>query len=111
MSDRDSSTSKGPMTKRLKIDNNSKTKMKKMVKAMSSKPMKNKMDDTKVNFSHLENLPNEILLKIFHYMNPKIKELLSFGQVSRRVRSVANDHSFWKNVNLFPKNTVPTRLL
>ena len=111
MSDRDSSTSKGPMTKRLKIDNNSKTKMKKMVKAMSSKPMKNKMDDTKVNFSHLENLPNEILLKIFHYMNPKIKELLSFGQVSRRIRSVANDHSFWENVNLFPKNTVPTGLL
>ena len=111
MSDRDSSTSKGPMTKRLKIDNNSKTKMKKMVKAMSSKPMKNKMDDTKVNFSQLENLPNEILLKIFNYMNPKIKELLSFGQVSRRIRSVANDHSFWKNVNLFPKNTVPTGLL
>ena len=111
MSDRDSSTSKGPKTKRLKIDDNSKTKRKKMVKAMISKPMKNKMDDTKVNFSHLENLPNEILLKIFHYMNPKIKELLSFGQVSRRIRSVANDDSFWENVNLFPKNTVPTGLL
>ena len=63
MSDRDSSTSKGPMTKRLKIDNNSKTKMKKMVKAMSSKPMKNKIDDAKANFSHLENLPNEILIQ------------------------------------------------
>ena len=66
---------------------------------------------TKMNFSQLENLPNEILLKIFHFMNPKIKELLLCGHVSRKIRSVAHDHSFWQNVNLFPKNTVPTELL
>ena len=110
MSDKDSSTSKEPVLKRLKIDDDSKTKMKEMITA-NSKPSKNKVDATNMNFSQLENLPNEILLKIFNYMNPKIKELLSFGQVSRRIRSVANDHSFWENVNLFPKNTVPTGLL
>ena len=90
----------------LKVAKNLKAKVRKIIRG-NSRPM----NDTKVNYSQLENLPNEILLKIFHYVNPKIKELLSFGQVSRRIRSVANDHSFWKNVNLFPKNTVPTGLL
>ena len=108
----DSSTSKERMIKkRLKIEDDPKTKMKKMVLAINSDPLKNKIDDTKLNISYLENLPNEILLKIFHYMNPKIKELLLCGHVSRRIRSVAHDHSFWQNVNLFPKNAVPTGLL
>ena len=103
MCDRNSSTSKGPMpVPRLKIDDDSKTKI---------MPSKNKVDVKNINFSQLENLPNEILLKIFNYMNPKIKELLLCGHVSRRIRSVAHDHSFWQNVNLFPKNTVPTGLI
>ena len=111
MSERDSSTSKEPTTKKLKIDNDSKTKMKEMIIATNSNPLMNKVDVKKMNSSQLENLPNEILLKIFHYMNPKIKELLLCGHVSRRIRLVAHDHSFWQNVNLFPKNTVPTELL
>ena len=110
MSESDSST-KEPTIKKLKIDHDSKTKMKEMIIATNSNPLKNKVDVTKMNFSQLEDLPNEILLKIFHYMNPKIKELLLCGHVSRRIRSVAHDHSFWQNVNLFPKNTVPTGLL
>ena len=110
MSDKDSSTSKEPVLKRLRIDDDSEMKMKEMTKA-NSKPLKNKVDVTNINFSLLENLPNEILLKIFNYMNPKIKELLLFGQVSRRIRSVAHDHLLWQNVNLFPKSTVPSGLL
>ena len=103
MCDRNSSTSKGPMpVPRLKIDDDTKTKI---------MPSENKVDVTNINISQLENLPNEILLKIFNYMNPKIKELILFGQVSRRVRLVAHDHSLWQNVNLFPKNTVPTGLI
>ena len=108
MSDKDSSTSKEPVLKRLKIDDNSKTK--ELITA-NSEALKNKVDVTNMNFSQLENLPNEILLKIFNYMNPKIKELLLFGQVSRRIRSVAHDHLLWQNVNLFPKSTVPSGLL
>ena len=110
MSDKGSSTSKEPVLKRLKIDDDSKIKMKKMITA-NSKPLENKVDVTNMNFSQLENLPNEILLKIFTFMNPKIKELLLFGQVSRRIRSVAHDHLLWQDVNLFPKSTVPSGLL
>ena len=107
MSDKDS---KEPVLKRLKIDDDSKTKMKEMITA-NSKPSKNKVDATNMNFSQLENLPNEILLKIFNFMNPKIKELILFGHVSRRIRSITHDHLLWQNVNLFPKITVPSGLL
>ena len=110
MSDKDSSTSKEPVLKRLKIDDDSKTKMKEMITA-NSKPSKNKVDVTNMTINQLENLPNEILLKIFNFMNPKIKELILFGQVSRRIRSIAHDHLLWQNVNLFPKRSVPTGLL
>ena len=68
-----------------------------------------------MNYSQFENLPNEILLKIFKYINPTIKELLVFGHVSRRIRSVTHDQSLWQNVNLYRagifKNTVPAGLL
>ena len=62
-----------------------------------------------INTSQLENLPNEILLKIFDYM--KIKDLLRCGQVSRRIRIIAYDQSLWQKVNLHPKEIVPTGLL
>ena len=90
----------------LKVAKNLKAKIKKVIRG-DSRPM----NDTKVNYSQLENLPIEILLKIFVFINPKIKELLLFGQVSRRIRSIAHDHSLWQNVNLFPKRIVPTGLL
>ena len=90
----------------LKVAKNLKAKVRKIIRG-NSRPM----NDTKVNYSQLENLPNEILLKIFDYMNPKIKELLLFGQVSRRIRSIAHDQSLWQNVNLFPKRIVPAGLL
>ena len=90
----------------LKVAKNLKAKVRKIIRG-NSRPM----NDTKVNYSQLENLPNEILLKIFYYMNPKIKELLLFGQVSRRIRSIAHDQSLWQNVNLFPKRKVPAGLL
>jgi hypothetical protein len=62
-----------------------------------------------INTSQLENLPNEILLKIFDYM--KIKDLLRCGQVSRRIRITAHDQSLWQKVNFNPKKIVPTGLL
>ena len=113
MSDRGPSTVKEPETKRLKVDNSSKTKVSEII-TTNAKHLKEKVHKTKVNYSELENLPNEILLKIFNCANPKIKELLVFGQVSRRIRSVAHDQSLWQNVNLFRKDgkrAVPTGLL
>ena len=90
----------------LKVAKNLKAKVRKIISG-NSWPM----DDTKVNCSQLENLPNEILLRIFDYVNPKIKELLLFGQVSKRIRSVAHDSSLWQNMNLFPRRIVPAGLL
>ena len=86
MSFRDPSIVKEPVLKRLKVDNDSKRK---------------EMIDI---YSYLQNLPNEILLKIFEFIKPKIKELISLSHVCRRLRLVAHDQSFWENINLFPKS-------
>ena len=66
------------------------------------KPLKECNDATKVNYSPLENLPNEILLQIFENINPSIKKLISLSHVCRRMRVVAHDQRLWENVNLFP---------
>ena len=93
MSYRDLVAVKEPVLKRLKIDNNLK------IVTSNSTPSKEKIEI----HSHLESLPSEILLKIFENIKPKIKELISLSQVCRRLRLIAHDQSFWKNVNLFPK--------
>ena len=129
MSKRDPSTVKDPAIKRLKVHKYSRLKMRKMVFGLApaigdrcdgelkkmvtsnNKPLKERTDKTKLNFSQLENLPNEILMKILNYMNPKIKELLLFGHVSRRIRWVSHDQSLWQNLTLLPKNPVPAGLL
>ena len=117
MSDKGPSTVKEPETKRLKVDNNSKSEVNEII-TTNAEHLKEKVHTTKVKYIGLENLPDEILLKIFNDANPKIKELLVFGQVSRRIRSVAHDQSLWQNVSLFgknvfqnPKRVLPTELL
>jgi hypothetical protein len=75
ISERDPSTVKDPAIKRLKVDNYSRSKMRKMVFGLAPsigdrrdgelrkivianyKPLKEKTDETKVNYSQLENLP------------------------------------------------------
>ena len=94
MSYRDPSTVKEPVPKRLKMDNDLK------IVTTNSNPSKEKIDI----HSNLESLPNEILMKIFEFINPKIKELFSLSHVCRRLRLIVHDQSFWKNVNLLPKN-------
>ena len=93
MSYRDPTTVKEPVLKRLKMDNDLK------IVTTNSNPSKEKIEI----HSDLESLPNEILLKIFENIKPKIKELFSLSHVCRRLRLIAYDQSFWKNVNLLPK--------
>ena len=93
MSYRDPPTVQEPELKRLKADNDSKRKDRKIDTIV-----------TKVNYSQLENQPYEILLLIFEQINPKIKELILLSHVCRRLRLVAHDQSLWQNVNLFPKS-------
>ena len=48
--------------------------------------------------SMLDRLPDEILLKIFNYLD--IQELLRYSHVSKNIRRICNDKSLWKIVDL-----------
>ena len=49
----------------------------------------------------LESLPDEILLQIFSYID--FQELLQCGQVSKRIRTICSDKSFWEDIFLSRK--------
>ena len=53
-------------------------------------------------------LPNELILKVFSYSEPK--ELISSGQLSKRIRKISHDKSLWQQVNL-SKKIVKTEFL
>jgi hypothetical protein len=55
----------------------------------------------------LDDLPTEILLKIFGSL--KINDLLRCGQVSNRIRSMAHHEILWQKVNL--KDKIPAGLI
>ena len=57
---------------------------------------------------NLQDLPDELILKVLSYSKPK--DLISSGQVSKRLRSISYDNSLWQRVNLSEKN-VKTKLL
>jgi hypothetical protein len=65
--------------------------------------------DFHVENSHLERLPNEVLLKIVDYL--QVRDLLRCGQTCRKIRAVVHDESLWKKVNFFSCSRVPTGLL
>ena len=52
----------------------------------------------KLSFYQLDDLPDEVILKVLGFLN--IKELLLCGQVSKRLRAIANDESLWLKLNL-----------
>ena len=80
------------------------------IKPPVKKSMKICDDDFRIiNTSQLENLPNEILLKIFDYMD--IEDLIICSLVSRRIRMIVHDHSLWQKVNQHPKIILPKGLL
>ena len=58
-------------------------------------PTKNGVNSS---ITKLEDLPNEILLKVFD--NFQINDLINCGQVNRRIRSIAQDETLWQKVNL-----------
>ena len=58
--------------------------------------------------SNFQDLPDELILEILSYS--EITALISFGQVSKRIRRVSHDNSLWMTVNL-EKKTVKTELL
>ena len=62
----------------------------------------------KLSFIELDDLPDEIILKIFTFLD--IREILNCGQVSQRTRAISNDESLWLQLNFF-KGYVPYRLI
>ena len=52
----------------------------------------------KLSSCQLDDLPNEVILKLFGFLD--IKELLLCGQVCKRLRAISNDESLWLKLNL-----------
>ena len=56
----------------------------------------------------LENLPDEVILKVFN--NLQIPDILRCGRVSKRIKEISNDETLWQKINLSNK-MVPKRFL
>ena len=57
----------------------------------------------------LEDLPDEVILKVFSYLENNTDRIRS-GHVSQRLRAISSDESMWHKINLF-KKTVPTSFI
>ena len=56
----------------------------------------------------LETLPNEILLKVFSYL--EIEGIVQCSQVSKRIRAISCEEILWHKINLY-KNLVTINFL
>ena len=76
----------------------------------ANKRIKKTNDNQEVKIiAALEDLPNEILVKISDYL--KINDLIRCGQVSKRIRSIANNELLWQKINLKSKDKILTGFL
>ena len=57
----------------------------------------------------IEDLPNEILVKISDYL--KISDLVRCGLVSKRLRSISHNELLWQKINLKSRDRIPTGFL
>ena len=62
----------------------------------------------KLSFVVLDDMPDEIILKIFTFLD--IREIFKCGQVSQRIRAISNDESLWLKLNFY-EGHVPYELL
>ena len=54
---------------------------------------------SKMSTLQLEDLPNELILKVLGYL--KIKELIHCGQLSKRIREISHNETLWQAMNLY----------
>ena len=50
---------------------------------------------------NFQDLPDELILKVLNYS--KLKDLISSGRVSKRLRTISHDKSLWQRVNISKK--------
>ena len=55
----------------------------------------------KMSSVYLEDLPDEILLKICRHLS--MKEIVYCAQMSKRIRKISNDESLWQKINLYQR--------
>ena len=77
--------------------------------ANDEEPAYKRMKKSQVENTYLDNLPTEILLKIFDSL--KINDLLRCGQVSNRIRSIAHHETLWQKVNLQDRDRISAELI
>ena len=58
----------------------------------------NQRQKNDVGRASFEDLPDEIILKIFSYVN--IKDLFRCMAVNKKMRAIASDKSLWKRIHL-----------
>ena len=73
--------------------------------AYDEEPENKRMKKSPVENTTLNDLPTEILMKIFDSL--KINDLLRCGQVSNRIRSIAHHETLWQKVNLQDRDRIP----
>ena len=64
--------------------------------------------DLELKHKSLEDLPDEILLKILGQVN--IRDLIRCSFVNNKIRKIANDKSLWEKMNLRSNVDVPAEL-
>ena len=47
---------------------------------------------------NFQDLPDELILKILGYL--ETKDLITYGQVSKRIRRISHDSTLWRDVNV-----------
>jgi hypothetical protein len=47
----------------------------------------------------LEDLPDEMIVNVFSFV--EIRDLISLGQMSKRIRAISHDEQFWLKINLY----------
>ena len=77
--------------------------------ADDEEPANKKMKKSQLENTTLDDLPIEILLKIFDSF--KINDLLRCGQVSNRIRSMAHHETLWQKVNLQNRDRISAGLI
>ena len=82
--------------------------MKRELKNQKVQPIrKGKRQKRDIDVTEFEDLPNEIILKIFHHLG--IKDRFRYMAVNKRIRSICIDKKLWEKVHL--SDTIPAQLL